>query len=94
VLPGLGTDITRRRAAAQIFRTVRIERIFGRTAATAFDIGFRGDMLWRVFAIEINISNVPASAASFVLPPAMTAAKWSSSSDLLPRHLALRRPRN
>jgi hypothetical protein len=35
-----------------------IERIFGRAAATAFDISFRGDMLWRVFAIEINVSKV------------------------------------
>ena len=35
-----------------------------------------GEMLRRVFDIETSVSNIPASGVPFVLPQAMTAAKW------------------
>jgi iron complex transport system ATP-binding protein len=39
-----------------------------------------GEMLRRVFDIETNVSNIPPSGVPFVLPQAMTAAKWFSIS--------------
>lgn len=38
------------------------------------------EMLRRVFAIETSVGNAPASGVPFVLPQAMTAAKWLSIS--------------
>jgi iron complex transport system ATP-binding protein len=39
-----------------------------------------GEMLRRAFAIETSVSSAPASGVPFVLPQAMTAAKWFSIS--------------
>jgi ABC-type hemin transport system ATPase subunit len=37
-----------------------------------------GEMLRRVFDIETSVGDIPAPGVPFVLPQAMTAAKWFS----------------